>query len=581
MSTIPASQVVNIVPGVQQVGGSAIDLNAIFLDNSTRVPIGSVLSFGSITAVQNYFGPSSPVSVAAAIYFKGPDISTKKPGALLVTQYPAAAVSAYLRGGDISDLPLATLQSYNATLNVTIDGVLKTSSIDLSAATSFSNAAEIIGAALGIHGVQAAAFTGSISGTTLTAASGLTGTIGVGDVITGSGVTANTYVAAQLTGPTGGLGTYTVSQSQTVGSEALVANNPGVLYDSVAGAFVIQSGTTGVASTITVGSGALATDLLLTLATGAVLSQGANVAVPGAFMDSIIGITTNWATFTTMFDPDNGSGFAVKEAFSVWTDAQNDRYAFVGWDVSANAYAAVPSTSSYGYALQQADLSGTIPIYEPSDMGAAAFVCGWAASIDFTQVNGRMTLGERNQTGLLPGVTDGQRAINLGGNPQVEGDFGNGYNFYGVYGSGNALFTFMNRGTISGPFEWADSYVNQIWLNNSLQVALMNYLTAVGSTPFNQAGYTAIEEALSGVIQQGLDFGAYSPGVTLSASEIAAVNAAAGVDVATPLNQRGWYLQIIAALPTTRASRGPLRGKFWYADAGSIQSIELNSIAVQ
>lgn len=65
-------------------------------------------------------------------------------------------------------------------------------------------------------------FTGAISGTTLTVSAG-SGLV-VGQLISGAGVTAGTYITALGTG-NGGAGTYTVSQSQTVASEAMTGTN--------------------------------------------------------------------------------------------------------------------------------------------------------------------------------------------------------------------------------------------------------------------------------------------------------------------------------------------------------------------
>jgi hypothetical protein len=658
MSTIPASQIVTLVPGVLPAAGDAIDLNGLALTLNPRVPIGSVVSLGSLAAVQSYFGPTSDEAAGAAVYFAGFSTSTKKPGAVLFAQYPLAPVSAWVRGGSVSQIALATLQGYSGTLSVTIDGVLKTASVNLSAATSFSNAAEIIAADLGIHGVQDGAFTASVggtftctsSGTTLTVGAVLTGVlsvgdvvtgtdgtntiptgtpttivsqltgtpggvgtyqmsaaaapgnlssctvtadstvlhvtavasgqIGVADVITGSGVSANCYVAALGTG-TGGIGTYVLSFPQTIASEAMVAYKPGVAYDPIAGAFQINSGTTGASSTITYGSGAMATDLKLTSATGAILSQGVVAAVPGTFMTSIIAITQNWASFLLMFDPDNGSGFAQKMLFSQWTNAQQNRYAYIAKDSDAAPTAAVPATSSFGYALAQANLSGTILDWEASNLLHDWFVAGWAASLNFDQTGGRTTLAFRSQAGLSPAVTDGTVAINLGGNPQVEGDRGNGYNFYGVYGTGNDSFVFMNRGFVSGPFLWADSYVNQIKLNNSLQVALLSFMTQVGTIPFNSVGAGLLETALADQIQAAGRFGTFVANVALSNAQIAEVNAQAGANIAPTLQNRGWYVQIVPATATVRASRGPQQVVFWYVDGQSVQSINLGSIAVQ
>jgi hypothetical protein len=81
---------------------------------------------------------------------------------------------------------------------------------------------------IGPGGSIGAAFTGSISGTTLTvAASSLTsGAINLGQTITGSGITAGTTIVAFGTGAGGQVnyaGTYTVNISQTVGSTAISA----------------------------------------------------------------------------------------------------------------------------------------------------------------------------------------------------------------------------------------------------------------------------------------------------------------------------------------------------------------------
>ncbi len=68
---------------------------------------------------------------------------------------------------------------------------------------------------------QTAAFTGSISGTTLDVTALSSGTIAIGQTISGSGVASGTTITAFDTGTDGGVGTYTVSTSQTVSSESL------------------------------------------------------------------------------------------------------------------------------------------------------------------------------------------------------------------------------------------------------------------------------------------------------------------------------------------------------------------------
>lgn len=78
-------------------------------------------------------------------------------------------------------------------------------------------------AAYGYGTGTGAVVTGSISGTTLTVSAKTSGYLMATAPLYGVGVTAGTTVVNQLTGTAGGNGTYTVSASQTVGSETLTA----------------------------------------------------------------------------------------------------------------------------------------------------------------------------------------------------------------------------------------------------------------------------------------------------------------------------------------------------------------------
>ena len=147
MGTIPASAFVKIVPGVIGAGGSALDLIALTLDNSTRVPIGEVLSFPSAAAVGAYFGLSSHQYSEAQVYFSGFQGSNALPGAQLWTQYNQNPVSAWLRGGPLA-LTLAQLQALSGSLTVPVDGYNHIiTSISLSIYNSFSAAAAGIASA--------------------------------------------------------------------------------------------------------------------------------------------------------------------------------------------------------------------------------------------------------------------------------------------------------------------------------------------------------------------------------------------------------------------------------------------------
>ncbi|HEX7687350.1 MAG TPA: DUF3383 domain-containing protein [Burkholderiaceae bacterium] len=147
-ASIPAAYFVEVTPSVIKAGGNALVLNGVVLTESTRAPLGAVLSFASADGVAAYFGDSSVEAQVAAIYFNGFDNSDVKPGSILFTQYNASAVAGWMRGGTSQTPILSELQALSGVLTLTVDGTPHTSSnIDLSAATSFSNAATIIQAA--------------------------------------------------------------------------------------------------------------------------------------------------------------------------------------------------------------------------------------------------------------------------------------------------------------------------------------------------------------------------------------------------------------------------------------------------
>jgi hypothetical protein len=568
MASIPASAIVSVTPSVISAGGSALDLTGIILTNNSRVPVGTEMNFTSTAAVSAFFGASAAETALAGVYFLGFDNSNVKPAQLGFWQYNTAPVQAYLRGGTLS-LTLAQLQALSGSLSIVIDGTAKTAaSVNLTTATSFSNAAVLLENALSITGPQTASVTGSIAGTTLTVTNVASGALAAGDLITGTSVTTGTTITAQLTGATGGTGTYQVNNSQTVSSETITVDLPGVSYDSVSGAFVVNSGTTGAASTMAFATGTLAASLGLTQATGATLSQGAIAATPATAMAAIINQTTDWVSFMTTFEP----ATADKVAFAAWTNAQANRYRYVMWSTDILD----TETSNTGSAAQQintANYSGTVPIYDPVNLASiAAFAMGAVASIDFNQTQGKATLAFKAQSGLTPAITNQTIAANL---------IANGVNFYGNYATANDAFTFYYDGSVTGDYEWDDDYVDQIWMNNQFQLALMTLLTNVYSIPYNAPGYALIRAACTDVITAAVNFGAIQPGVSLSIAEAAEVNNAAGLTISTTLSQVGWYLQILDATAQNRAGRKTPPMTFWYMSGGSVQQIALSSVEVQ
>lgn len=149
MNSIPMSAIVSGVPSVISAGGSPLSLNAIFNTQDPSIPIGTIAGFPSLLSVQNWFGANSPEAGRAAKYFNGFIGADQIPGTLYFAQFNTTAVAGYLRGLSLAGTPLTTIQGLSGTLTLTLDGVSTVSgAINLSAATSFSNAAALIQTAL-------------------------------------------------------------------------------------------------------------------------------------------------------------------------------------------------------------------------------------------------------------------------------------------------------------------------------------------------------------------------------------------------------------------------------------------------
>jgi hypothetical protein len=362
---------------------------------------------------------------------------------------------------------------------------------------------------------------------------------------------------------------------------------PTVTYDTQSGAFVVVSGTTGASSTVTYGSGTIAASLLLTQATGAVESQGAIAAVPATFMANVLTITQNWATFQTLFDPDGGSGNTQKQLFAAWTNSTANQFVYNCWDNDITPTESTDAASSLGQILKANGSSGTALIYEPSgtNLHLASFLGGFVASINFNAPNGRATADYKSQSGITPSVFSETVAANL---------LANGYNYYGSVATAGASWQFFDNGQISGEFNWIDTYVNQIWLRNQLQIALMGLLTQSGRIPYNPTGYASIRQTLTGgasltsIVQpppspvaQALYNGVITPNVPLSAAQAVEVNTLAGLNIANTLSTQGWYLVIQPATVAIRAARGSPTIFLLYMDGGAISRIDLASIVVE
>lgn len=582
--SIPASRLVSSIPGVLAPGGNPLSLNAVFVTTDPSIPFGVAQAFPSDTAVDDWFGPNSPEAKHAGIYFSGYANASALPSTLYFYQYNAAPIAGYARGGSMASTPLSTVQGLSGTLTVVIDGMtVVTPNINLAAASSFSNAAALVQAGLQTAGNIFSGQGSVVDATdTLTITAVTSGTVYVGMPVTGADIAPGTTITAFGTG-TGGAGTYTMSApaTATAGPEVITGQTAAtVTYDDLRDAFVITSATTG--DTSTVGfptAGTLSTGLKLTSTTGAVLSAGAAGQTPTEVGDGIVGSTQNWATLHLVQDPDNGeAGGPIKLQFAQWisenSPAGQERFFYPAWDADQTPASNGDDQACFAQLLEAAGYNGTMPIYDQTAGDAAAFVAGMVASINFNAPGGRIAFDAKTSSAaLLPSVTSGTAAANLEAN---------GYNYYGAFGTANQVFQEFQTGSMPGSWVWADPYVDQIWLNCALQLALMVYKQQANQVPYNTQGRAGIRNAMLPTILQGVSNGVIQAGVVLSGSQQQAVNSAtANPNAATILSNVGWILTIGVATPTTRGARLSPPISLYYTDGGSVRVISFNSVDVE
>ncbi|WP_387690779.1 DUF3383 domain-containing protein [Photorhabdus sp. RM71S] len=486
MNTIPASDIVSVLPGVVGTGGNPLALNAVFVTKQTPPAMLGVKAFGSAEQVAEIFGTKSKEHEATQVYFTGFVGSTTRPETLYIASMMTTAQAAKLVGGKVA---LRTDFSYIPQgFALDIDGKRVVITITPADIKSYSALAEAVSASLAKSGV--------------------------------------------------------------------------CKYDTASRTFTIEGATKGSAGTIGLGAGDLAEYMGLTEETGAQKNDGLNADTIDELMPRITKTVSNFVSIMAIGDFSSDEKLAI----SRWVSLQNDQYVHVLYSDSKDKVALEVIANT----IAESEIGGTCLMY--GDHTHGAFACTYAASLNFNELNGRATFAFRRQEGLTPTVTDKALADEL---------LRLRFNFYGAYGTANDRFVFVNQGSISGKFKWMDSYVNQVFLNSQLQLALMTMLTSFKSIPYNAQGKAIHRAAIKDPIDQMLNFGAIQRGVVLSEQQKKQINVEAGFDAAAQIQTEGWCVLIDDTPAQTRGLRKSMPLKFWYADGGSVQKVTLPSINVQ
>lgn len=319
-------------------------------------------------------------------------------------------------------------------------------------------------------------------------------------------------------------------------------------------------------STISYASGTIADGLSLSAGRGAFLSQGADASQADTLFASITDKNQNWAGVTTLFEATTEQHLDL----SKWVHDSEYRFFYVAWTTSDTALIN-DSTETIANKIKEEKYSNVIPVY-CIDNTKPASILGYAASLNFDRINGRVPLKFRTLDDLTPDVTESAVYDTLSGN---------GYSFYGQYAANVNKFNYWADGAITGDFRWADAYCGQIWLNANLQAAIIRLFMSNKSVPYNREGRALVESCMLSTLEQFKNWGGISTGTDLDDSQKSQIKDIVGVDVSDSLIAKGFYIYIGKFTSIMRAKRTTPEVYLFYTDGGSMQKLYMKSLEVE
>ena len=153
--SLPASRIVAVSPRVISGGGSDLETNGLVLTKSAVLPASTpAVAFSSTADVSAMFGAEAEETAFAQQYFSGVQNQQSAPKSLVIARRVTEAAGAWIRGGELSVTLEALKKITDGSLKISVGGQeKKAASINLSSATSLSDAATKIATAIsGVKG---------------------------------------------------------------------------------------------------------------------------------------------------------------------------------------------------------------------------------------------------------------------------------------------------------------------------------------------------------------------------------------------------------------------------------------------
>lgn len=347
-------------------------------------------------------------------------------------------------------------------------------------------------------------------------------------------------------------------------AEALKAK---VVFDTQLQSFVIASDKVGQDASISYASGTASDSLGLSMNSGAVVDNVNLVDTATSAFRRLKSFTLNFGGATH----DNSLSTDTIKDFLKYNSSQKHKCWFVPHAKEATALISNNENCLGGW-IKQNNVSDSTLIY--GDHLRASILLSAMASQDFEKENGRMTLDFRySNSALSADVTNEDDANALESN---------GYAYYGAFAtrSGDRL-TFLRNVRVSGEFAWADTYLCSLRLNGQLEGAVLQGQFGAKKVPYNEQGQATIRQICLDPIKAMLKFGGIQTGIILSEAQKNQVNSLTSrFDVASQLYTTGYVLIIEDATPQIRGERGSFPITLVYTDGGSVQTINIASMAV-
>lgn len=511
--SISASRFVSISPRVLSAGSTDLQTNGLLLTKSAVLPTDiPAIEFSSADAVGSLFGDESDEAKFAQQYFAGVVNQQAAVRTLVIGRYVDQAVPGWIRGGKVT----AELDAFTAisdgTLTLRINGENKTASnIDLSGATSLSDVAQ--------------------------------------------------KIAAAVTGITG---EYSSQLEAFVFTDADAGKDKDVSY-------VAPQAVTAVVGKAAVGKAAAAvTDLGALLALrpvdGAVISPGADAQTPDRTMQNVLGVTGNWAGFTTIWEvsEEEAEGFA---AF-----AEDDSgFCYVAWSTDKNCTNVLTQANTVPaqlYAKQAFNCTATLY----GDYRYAAFFLAIGASIDWSREQGIKVWFAKRAPNLSPNVTDSATADAL---DAIR------CNYHSDVKARNSAFQFFNRGTLlTTQYSFVDTLYGSIWLRNALQTSILTGIANTNRAPYNADGAALVSAWVMDPVTRAKRNGCIDTALSMSESQKTQLMQEFGRDISSDLFSKGYFFLIDVSDPSVRVDRDSPELGLAYTYAGSIQRFSIPVTAV-